>query len=203
MFIKTSVFKKLIKAAYDINALIIGNDEETIFLSNGAWIIRILKDEFPKKEKAAVIELTGDLPETGQVIRYGKGQDGQYMITGDHTWDIEERYRLCNKYAVITRLIYDTREGCTYRVAQYPESQKCFFIQDIFIDMIDIKAIVDGETLPYGPRTAGEKDSPMYWRNNHMTLAIYPISIKEENDTELNMYLRLLENMELQSCDLF
>lgn len=203
MFIKTSVFKKLIKAAYDINSLIVGNEEEEIFLSGGSWIIRILKDEFPKKEKAAVIELTGDLPETGQVIRYGKGQDGQYMITGDHVWDIGKHYHSCKEYATVTRLKYENREGCIYRVVQHPESQNCFFVNDIFIDLLDIMAITEGETPPDGPRTTGKKDSPLYWHNNHMTLEIFPLSIKEENDNELNMYLRLLVNMELQGCDFF
>ncbi len=81
MFINTSIFKKLIKEAYNAYMLMVGATEYEYFISNGAWIICVNKDDFTKKEKAAVIELTGELPDIGQAFKAGKDAPNQYEIS--------------------------------------------------------------------------------------------------------------------------
>ena len=73
MFIKSAGFKKLIKEAYNHNGLRIGNDGKGIYICGGYWAIWVRKGHIPKKELAAIIELTGEMPDEGAGFKSGKG----------------------------------------------------------------------------------------------------------------------------------
>lgn len=49
---------------------------------------------------------------------------------------------------------------------------------------------------PEGPRTLNDSPGTLYWRNETMTFAVYPVDVPEDNQ-ELLTYLALLENIEL------
>ena len=69
MIINTSIFKKLIKEAYTGGGLNIQHTGEDIYIWGGSWGIKTTDKFFTNKEKAAVIELAGDIPKEG-IIRY-------------------------------------------------------------------------------------------------------------------------------------
>ena len=194
MFINTAKFKKIITSAFKVHQLIVGATEEKYFFSDGTWIISVYSGMLPNKEKAAVIELIGELPDPGRVMKTGKDMPAQYMLMDD-VWDIEETFTKCRYDMTVTSSLYQTSFN-TFRVIQNRKDQKCFFVNDYFIDMFDKGSYTDDDNEPAGPKTLNDGPGPLYWRNSTMTLAVYPISVNEDNK-ELMEYLMLLENVEL------
>lgn len=194
MFINTTKFKKMITDAWKHHHFIVGVTEEKYFFSDGTWIISVYNDMLPNKEKAAVIELIGELPEPEQIMKTGKDMPAQYMIPDD-VWDIEKTFDKCQYCMTVTRSIYqDTLNR--YRVIQNRQDQKCFFINDYFIDLFDRGSWTDDDNEPQGPKTLNNSPGTLYWKNNTMAFAVYPIKVWEDNE-ELLTYLTLLENIEL------
>ena len=64
MFIKTSIFKKLLKKAYKNDNLSVGHSEKAkvYYIVGGYWFVAVQEQFFPNAEKAALVELIGDLP---------------------------------------------------------------------------------------------------------------------------------------------
>lgn len=62
MFIKTSIFKKLLKEAYKNDNLSVGHSEKAkvYYIVGGYWFVAIQEQFFPNAEKAALVELIGD-----------------------------------------------------------------------------------------------------------------------------------------------
>lgn len=65
MFLKKTVLKRLMKEAYK-HGLRVAATEERYYLCGGYWEMDILKKHMPKEILAAVLELTGWIPETGE-----------------------------------------------------------------------------------------------------------------------------------------
>lgn len=124
MFINTGKFKKMITCAWKQHHFIVGCAEEKYFFSDGTWIISVYRDMLPNKEKAAVIELIGELPEEGQAMQTGKDMPSQYMIMSD-VWEIEKTFDKCRCSMTVTRSLYQGPLGA-YRVIQNRKDQKCF-----------------------------------------------------------------------------
>lgn len=194
MFINTGKFKKMITYAWKQHHFIVGCVEEKYFFSDGTWIISVYRDMLPNKEKAVVIELIGELPEEGQVMKTGKDMPSQYMIMSD-VWEIEKTFDRCQCDMTVTRSLYQGPLGA-YRVIQNRKDQKCFFVNNYFIDLFDRGAWTEDDFEPKGPKTLNDSPGPLYWKNDTMTFTVYPVSVPEDNE-ELLTYLTLLENMEL------
>lgn len=199
MFVDTGKFKKLIKKAYSTSGLTVGATEEEYFFEGGAWAIRILKENLPNKEKAAVVELAGDLPGTGEVFKAVKKEPNQYLIPENDRWDIGAAARKATETFNVTRAVYEM-DGGIIRVLQHSSNNMCIPIDEVFISLIDIDALdKNTETMPQGPKTA-KGGYIAYWQNNVMTLAAGIIS--EGEDNPLADYLHLLTNSELQKKEM-
>ncbi len=86
MFIKTSIFKRILKDAWKGAGLTVGKKEEMYFIQGAYWILFVYEKDFTSKNKAAVIELVGDLPEEGEVYRaYEKGEKQYELKVRDET----------------------------------------------------------------------------------------------------------------------
>lgn len=59
MFIKTSIFKRILKDAWKGAGLTVGKKEEMYFIQGAYWILFVYEKDFTSKNKAAVIELVG------------------------------------------------------------------------------------------------------------------------------------------------
>lgn len=200
MFINSSAFKKLIKEAYRCGRLIVGAAEKEYFIEGGSWIIRIHKKAFPKKEKAAVIELTGELPAAGEVFRAAKGAANQYEIPENSTWDIRENARKCKEILSVTKALYQTGDH-TCRILQHKRTQKCIPVNEQFISALSHDAMQNDEAIPIGPVVMDPDAEILYWFNETMAFAVCKISAGGE--TEFEEYLQLLENVELDEKNIF
>lgn len=202
MFISTNEFKKLIKAAYNNGRLVMGATEEEFFLEGGSWVLRIDRDELPNKEKAAIIELTGEFPAAGLVFKACKGENNQYLVPENNIWNVREVFERCTEEMKVTRALYQ-KDGVTYRIIQHPRTQTCIPFNERFINLLDKNALGCEESHLEGPKAIDEKGSILYWGNEVMTLAILPIAVDRNEDKELGEYLQLLENIELPEMNLF
>ncbi len=194
MFISTAGFKKLVKLAYNTGGLTVGaTDEEYLFQGN-TWVMRIGKDCLPNKEKAAVVELVGELPAAGEVFKAVKKHPIQYLVKGNPVWDIGSQFLEAKEQFNVTKAIFEIDE-CLVRVLQNKQNNLCIPINEAFTGIISIDAIdKENESMPEGPVRRKEGDI-MYWKNNVMVFAACVISCGEE--TPLAEYLRLLTSIEL------
>ena len=81
MFIKTSIFKKLLKEAYKNDNLSVGHSEKAkvYYIVGGYWFVAIQEQFFPNAEKAALVELIGDLPRD-EYVRIHKNESRQQLV---------------------------------------------------------------------------------------------------------------------------
>lgn len=190
MFINPAIFKKIIKNSHSKEGLTIGATEEEIFLAGGSWVIRVYKTEIPKKIKAAVIELIGDLPKTGEVFTCYKKESTQYEIAENEYWNITENFAKAQIPLNVTKIRYEGGWEDT-RLLQERETKQCMAIKEIFWKLIDISTAEEGENPPVGPYTEFTNAGLIYWQNDTMTLAVCRIDMRATE--ELDFFMNHME----------
>ena len=65
MFVRLRDFKRLIKEAYTGAGLYVARRGDQLLFGGSYWAIATIKESLDKKALAAVIELTGEMPEDG------------------------------------------------------------------------------------------------------------------------------------------
>ena len=170
MFIKASAFKKLIKNAWSKEGLTIGAADGELFLAGGYWVIRVDREEIPNKIKAAIIELTGELPTEGQVFTSRKGEDNQYEIAENGYWEITERFKEAKIPLEVTQLKIESVTR-NIRVLKLPDTG-CVLVHDFYMELIDYSEVEEMEGKPEGPVTTGPVTGMLYWQNEIMTIAV-------------------------------
>lgn len=86
MFVRLRDFKRLIKEAYTGAGLYVARRGNQLLFSGSYWAIATMKESLDKKALAAVIELTGEMPEDGGAFRATK-EANQYEINEVH-WNL-------------------------------------------------------------------------------------------------------------------
>ena len=185
MFIKSAGFKRLIKEAYSGGVLRIGNDGNGIYICGAYWAMWIKKGCIPKKELAAIIELTGEIPEPGSGFKSTKAGN-QYEITENAFFEVMKNAKACERCANVTTLTINAQVGAALRVIQEPIANKIYLINEKLIEMIDNGCINrnDGEIEADGPLIGTLPG--VFWKNNIMALHVAHRESKEE---ELITYL--------------
>lgn len=192
MFITSQGFKKLINEAYKSVGLRIGNDSNGYYISGSFWTIWIKNGMIPKKELAAIIELTGELPEQGEAFLANKGGN-QYELSYSDTYNVMENAIMCEEEMDITPLILDY-EGVQARILQNPNNGTIVLINERFVKMID-NTVIDyekGETQAQGPMIQGKMQG-VFWRNNTMAMHVFPRT--DDKNRKLLGYLERFEIM--------
>lgn len=169
MIINTSIFKKLIKEAYTGGGLNIQHTGEDIYIWGSSWGIKTTDKFFTNKEKAAVIELAGDIPKEGMIRVHNKEE----LSAPDHNpletymnsdpWDrfyyskvkVEEETPLRHESQLF---VNDTGkiEAVTERLAQ----------------LVDASAKTGDDLEIEGPYQVKGCPWLMLWRNNTTTVAV-------------------------------
>jgi hypothetical protein len=81
MFVRLRDFKRLIKEAYTGAGLYVARRGNQLLFGGSYWAIATTKESLDKKALAAVIELTGEMPEDGGAFKATK-EANQYEIEG-------------------------------------------------------------------------------------------------------------------------
>lgn len=188
MFITTRGFKSLIKEMYTVKKLYIANDGEGYTISGWYWSIWIAHGWIPKKELAAIIELTGELPAAGEAFTASK--DGnQYEFEFSDEKDAMQLALHCDMRLDITPVVLKYETGQQARVLQRQDNGKIVLINERFMDMID-NGVVEygkGESQAEGP-FIHQTATGVFYRSDTMAMRIMPRT-DDEN-------IRLLEYLE-------
>lgn len=201
MFITTQGFKKLIKQAYKTRYLHIANDGLGYTIAGGYWRIWIKHDWIPKKELAAIIELTGELPAAGEA--FTASEDGnQYEIKLPNERSAMEIALECETILEITPIVLRYKSGQQARILQRADNGRITLINDQFTDMISNKAVDydKGESSVEGPfihpRTRG-----IFYRSDTMAMWIMPRT--DDKNIEFLKYLEHVDIMGEQEDGLY
>lgn len=201
MFITTQGFKRLIKQAYKTRDLHIANDGAGYTIAGGYWRIWIKHEWIPKKELAAIIELTGELPAEGQAFTvYEEGNQYEMELPNERsamTIALE-----CKMTLEITPLVLRYATGQQARVLQRADTREIMLINDQFMDMITNKAIDHnkGESPAEGP-FIHPAEYGVFYRSDTMAMRIAPRT--DDKNIELLKYLEHFDIMGEQEDGLY
>lgn len=195
MFLDTGIFKKLINQAFKGGGLTVGHDEEGIFLEGGRWAIWIRDGMMPNKEKANIIELTGEFPAQGEVFTAKHKYGNQYELDVKDIWKVNEAFKNAEREFTVTPVII-TSKHTPIRILQEKATRNTVCIDNMLIAAINLDNLdLNIEDEPVGPVAAGLKSPIMYWSNGDCT---YAACLRTTEDAqELNL-LKLLTNMQFE-----
>lgn len=93
MFLKDSVFKKLLKEAYTGCGIRAAQTEDGIYtISGGYWILEVEKKYMDKAILGEIIKIIGELPEKGEGVRIIKGEPPQQMMADTIYMGLQQKY---------------------------------------------------------------------------------------------------------------
>lgn len=163
MIFNLKVFRKLIKEAYNGIGLAVGKDGTEYFLEGGTWVMRIKEKAFAKEYKGAVIELVGDLPEAGEVLRATK-DNVQYELPFNSVWRMESIDQA--KIPVYQTNTYLEHKGTMCRVMQ-GQNNRCMVMTATLEAVVDASALDEEiDTHIEGPNQIRDIYSALYWQNS-------------------------------------
>lgn len=196
MFLKTAKFKKLLKEAYTGSGLHIGNTGDGTFLRGSYWMMWIKGGCIPKEKLAAIIELIGDLPETG--TGFSATKDGQqYELQLENQMHVMEEAKKCMFNMDVTKILLENIHGNHWRVLQHRLTRKIRMISERFIEMIDESSVDqnNGHTMPEGS-VCGNLPG-VFWSNNIMAMYVMPRS--EDGIKNLISHLETIDINEVEN----
>lgn len=198
MFINKKGFKNLCKEAYKTNGLTVGcvkdaHDNSWYMIKGGYWRILVEDEFFPKEAKAAVIELTGELPGIDECFNAIKGEPNQYEFDSMTYEEMKDIIESSKKEFTVTHLIEQGVEKNT-RFLQ-AECGTLLGINDVFTRVMDHRAIEwsKGEHAQKGPCAHSGKSIWVVWYNNVCFLQVWVRKPSEEADQSLQMWEDLKE----------
>lgn len=191
MIFNKTVFKKLLKEAYKGAGLLVANKEGRIIIAGGWWVMTMEEQVFTKEGKAALVELTGQLPMQGECWRSTSAGNQmemptEYMdIDGDFYKEVTAR-----KPFEKTIVTIDGFAGGMGRLYQKDKAVVC--INELVEMLLDPSAVKEGEdSCIDGPYTRNEVNPEMfYWYTGECSFAAMRLAFEKDN------YLELLENMQ-------
>lgn len=174
MFLKDKVLKRLMKQAYKLDSLQIGNTGDELYIAGVCWELSAKKEFIPKTILATIIELAGEFPELGQYFTVGK--DGNQIEIGlDREACIPENVREIE----VTDVMIADRANRRIRILQDPVTNQIQLIDEVFVEAVDKQAAnyEKKEHEPDGPLYGPDKG--VYWVNNVMRFHV--CVIRDEN----------------------
>ncbi len=187
MFLKSAIFKRLLKEAYSGPGLRLHNDGQGMYIGGSYWGAWVKNGRIEKKELGAIIELTGELPEAGKGFLATKGGN-QYEIWESIMRDVMGNATKYKRMPDVTKMLIRTKQGTLARVLQDRSTGEIMLLNEIFISLIDEKAVEQQESFPTGP-LAGDAEG-VYWVNDIMAFMALPV------DLEYSKTGKLIENLE-------
>ncbi len=192
MFLNTPLVKKLFKRAFNSTGLEVARpEEETIYIGGSQWRIEMNYDLMPFKQKAALIELLGDIPAAGSAVTADK-EGVQYTYIGSIP-SLRNGY-MAAKTGVKKTPVVIVRPYADYQLLREQEQQSFMAVKREFLQLIDSREIdFVNEGMPCGPCTrigTGE----LYWHSELGTLCVD----MEAMDNGMRDVARVLQDLEME-----
>lgn len=184
MFINKTVFKRILKEAYNGHRLKIGDCFGGMVVSGGYWKIWVREGNYmPNWFKAAVIELIGEFPEVGTMVEYGKGDVPQQILVGNAEYDLRSLYMAAKRPYTVTPMIYKNGYSALHFL-QDNETKEITALSEELFGLIDFSNMESEESRPAGP-SVNEHESKFYWSNEGMTLELCGIRTYDNKVMEI------------------
>lgn len=191
MFIHLKDFKRLLKGAYTGVGLCVARRGDDVLFGGSGWVIATEKESMDKKELAAVIELTGELPGNGEAFKATK-EENQYEIGGVH-WDMIDRTedREEEEKLTVTEVVLERYPGGkAMRVLQAADG-RVEVLDDRFVKAIDPMSMnLDYECEVQGPFINRKFPKQVYWKSEAATLTALLYDQDELKEKDILEYLR-------------
>ena len=192
MFVRLRDFKRLIKEAYTGAGLYVVRRGNQLLFGGSYWEIATTKESLDKKALAAVIELTGEMPEDGGAFKATK-EANQYEINEVH-WnliDATEQYEDEEEKLTVTRLVLNKYPcGQTMRILQ-AEDKRVDVLGEGFIQAIDPASMnTEYEWEIEGPFINRHFPKQVYWKSEATTLTAFLYDRDDIKEKDLLDYLQ-------------
>lgn len=203
MFVNLGVFKRMMKESWKTTGLYVGRKGQRIVISGGYWTIRVDRVLLKKTDLAAIVEFAGELPEDGKAVTAMQkmdNEDGDYNDTNLQLL-IGSIYDGKGIDFNPTKVVYLYGDKAV-RVIQEPDLKRCVIVNEEIMHLID-KSRIDKEKegYPSGPLAPDKRDEVMVWTNGRMDLIVRTALPSEKYREEVENFLQLLENMELERME--
>lgn len=192
MFVHLKDFKRLLKQAYTGVGLCVARRGDDVLLSGSDWVIATEKGSMDKKQLAAVIELTGELPGKGEAFKATK-EGNQYEISEVH-WEMIDRTdvdREKKEKLTVTPIVLERYpNGKAMRVLQAADG-RVEVLNDRFVKAIDSASMnLDYEHEVQGPFVNPKFPKQVYWKSEATTLTALLYDQDEMKEKDILDYLR-------------
>lgn len=191
MFIQLKDLKKMLKEAYTGVGLCVARRGDDVLFGGSGWVIATEKESMDKKQLAAVIELTGELPGNGEAFKATK-EENQYEIGGVH-WDMIDRTedREEEEKLTVTEVVLERYPGGkAMRVLQAADG-RVEVLDDRFVKAIDPMSMnLDYECEVQGPFINRKFPKQVYWKSEAATLTALLYDQDELKEKDILEYLR-------------
>lgn len=191
MFIHLKDFKRLLKGAYTGVGLCVARRGDDVLFGGSGWVIATEKESMDKKQLAAVIELTGELPGNGEAFKATK-EENQYEIGGVH-WDMIDRTedREEEEKLTVTEVVLERYPGGkAMRVLQAADG-RVEVLDDRFVKAIDPMSMnLDYECEVQGAFINRKFPKQVYWKSEAATLTALLYDQDELKEKDILEYLR-------------
>lgn len=192
MFIHLRDFKRLLKQACTGVGFRVARRGDDVLLSGSDWVIATEKGSMDKKQLAAVIELTGELPGKGEAFKATK-EGNQYEISEVH-WEMIDRTdvdREKKEKLTVTPIVLERYpNGKAMRVLQAADG-RVEVLNDRFVKAIDSASMnLDYEYEVQGPFFNPKFPKQVYWKSEATTLAVLLYDQDELKEKDILEYLR-------------
>ena len=191
MFVHLKDFKRLLKQAYTGVGLCVARRGDDVLFGGSDWVIVTEKESMDKKQLAAVIELTGELPGKGEAFKATK-EENQYEI-GEVRWGMIDRTenREEEEKLTVTPIVLERYpNGKAMRVLQAADG-RVEVLNDRFVKAIDSASMnLDHEHEVQGPFFNPKFPKQVYWKSEATTLTAILYDQDELKEKDILEYLR-------------
>lgn len=181
----------MLKQAYTGVGLCVARRGDDLLFSGSNWAIATEKESMDKKQLAAVIELTGELPGDGEAFKATK-EENQYEI-GEVHWDMIDRTedREKEEKLTVTQVVLERYPiGKAMRVLQAADG-RVEVLNDRFVKAIDSLSMnTDYEYEVQGPFVNPKFPKQVYWESEATTLTALLYDQDELKEKDILDYLR-------------
>lgn len=188
MYIKPSIFKKLVKKAYEATGIYLANRNGTVIIAGSNWIINVKENEIPNKIKAIIIEFTGFIPKAGDeecsISKYGI----QMEIPNDELL-LNEAWTGLKKKTHRTPVYINTM----YKLTRVYQCDYDFMVDNMLDNLVSTADTEEYETAPDGPYMTS--DNKIIYSNESMKLA--HTIVHPDDDTMQEEILEAIRKVDL------
>lgn len=194
MIFNKTVFKKLLKEAYKGAGLLVANKDGHIILEGRWWVMKMEERVFSNAGRAALVELTGSIPASGECYRA--------TVAGNQMEMPSEFIEIDNKTMYVTltssepmkktKLIVEGMSGGLVRY--YKTGNRVVSVNEVISSLLE-----NGDSTEYdegdcvrGPYM-GTDEKILYWYSNYCSLAAGILDMEKDEYKELENGLSKLD----------